>query len=75
MQPAWFAAHWKQKIGVAGFFQKGYGLIEISALGGSSEELSWPAKPIFYSSLDLLCERLAVPLFNDAKHRALVRIA
>lgn len=28
-----------------------------------------------YSGFDLLCKRFAVPLFDDAKSRALVRIA
>jgi hypothetical protein len=30
---------------------------------------------MFYCSVDLPCKRIAVRPFNDAKHRALVRIA
>ena len=37
--------------------------------------LSGPIKPICNNSFDLLCKRLAVPLLNYAKNRALVHIA
>jgi len=38
------------------------------------QKLGSPAERVSYSSCDLLRKRLAVPLFNDAKNRALVRI-
>ena len=37
--------------------------------------LSSPAQPIRHGSVDLPRKRLAVPLFSDAKNRALIRIA
>jgi hypothetical protein len=33
-----------------------------------------PAKPMSYGDFDLPRKRLAVPVFNDAENRALVRI-
>jgi hypothetical protein len=40
----------------------------------ATTELGSPAKRVRCSGRDLLCKRLAVPLLNEAKNRALVRI-
>lgn len=44
------------------------------ALDNPRRDLSSPSLCVRYRCCDLLCKGLAVPLFNDAKNRALVRI-